>query len=395
VLPFFPRPYPDELLYSVIARYHGRSKNRAYHYTAEDLLGSTTARVTTLFTNNIAHLCSQLPPDSLLKPDRLIFEHTILPLYKPFIGRDRFLSALLYIQSSSLRPAENRVSGQLRDTMSSVSTFKYCPECFGLDRKEYGEVYWHRDHQYYGVFTCHKHKELLVDTGLPHTSNQRVLYRLDREFRKTMPRPNYERHELRHFRTIAKAVHWLLNNAVNDDSMAMLQQRYRRLVVERGISNPFSGLVNRQVSKALKKHYGDDFLNHLSCNIDSADANWLVGLLKSKGTAASPLRHILTLHLLGQDVKAAFSVQNDVSLLLLPSSLEGKGVREVRKEKVLSCRFCAFTTPKIRNTEGGRTQDAAHTRLLEHVERSHPNEYEEVQQALAKLKDWDDHGGVI
>jgi len=41
---FFPDPYPDELLYSVCARYHHRVRYRAHRATAQDLFG---ARVVT------------------------------------------------------------------------------------------------------------------------------------------------------------------------------------------------------------------------------------------------------------------------------------------------------------------------------------------------------------
>ena len=33
----FPTPYPDELLYSVVARYHVRSGNKSFRQTHEEL----------------------------------------------------------------------------------------------------------------------------------------------------------------------------------------------------------------------------------------------------------------------------------------------------------------------------------------------------------------------
>lgn len=34
---FFPTPYPDELLYSLVARYHNRSGNECISYTLQEL----------------------------------------------------------------------------------------------------------------------------------------------------------------------------------------------------------------------------------------------------------------------------------------------------------------------------------------------------------------------
>lgn len=38
MITFFPVPYEDEVLYSVLARYHVRSGNTSYKATMQDLL---------------------------------------------------------------------------------------------------------------------------------------------------------------------------------------------------------------------------------------------------------------------------------------------------------------------------------------------------------------------
>lgn len=42
---FFPIPYPDEILYSVFARYHARSKNRSLAATVHNLFGHENSRI--------------------------------------------------------------------------------------------------------------------------------------------------------------------------------------------------------------------------------------------------------------------------------------------------------------------------------------------------------------
>ena len=42
MLHWFPTPYPDELLYSVLARYHVRSGNTSRKMTTEELFGKRT-----------------------------------------------------------------------------------------------------------------------------------------------------------------------------------------------------------------------------------------------------------------------------------------------------------------------------------------------------------------
>ena len=40
MIPFFPAPYPDELWYSVICRYHIRSGNPSVKYSIRELYGT-------------------------------------------------------------------------------------------------------------------------------------------------------------------------------------------------------------------------------------------------------------------------------------------------------------------------------------------------------------------
>ncbi|MGF3105969.1 TniQ family protein [Rossellomorea sp. DUT-2] len=44
MLLWFPTPYPDELLYSVFARYHVRSGNTSPKITTEELFGTRSIR---------------------------------------------------------------------------------------------------------------------------------------------------------------------------------------------------------------------------------------------------------------------------------------------------------------------------------------------------------------
>ena len=43
MLSSFPNPYPDEILYSTVARYHQRSGNILFRQTVEELFGDRSA----------------------------------------------------------------------------------------------------------------------------------------------------------------------------------------------------------------------------------------------------------------------------------------------------------------------------------------------------------------
>lgn len=86
MLSFFPIPYLDELLYSVLCRYHLRSGNRSFRQTKLDLFKTAGNKQYYLgLPNNLATLVHQLPFGSNLTLNQLLQEHTLFPYYRTFL----------------------------------------------------------------------------------------------------------------------------------------------------------------------------------------------------------------------------------------------------------------------------------------------------------------------
>lgn len=58
----FPHPYPDELLYSVIARMHERFPGLNYRNLGVDLFASSSATAISDFPHRLSELVWTLPP---------------------------------------------------------------------------------------------------------------------------------------------------------------------------------------------------------------------------------------------------------------------------------------------------------------------------------------------
>ncbi|WP_338028717.1 TniQ family protein [Gloeothece citriformis] len=70
MLRFFPNPYPDELLYSILARYHLRSGNNSPKITLKELFNDS---------NTIA-------TKSIPKQQKPFLENNVLPFMLGYIG---------------------------------------------------------------------------------------------------------------------------------------------------------------------------------------------------------------------------------------------------------------------------------------------------------------------
>lgn len=84
MLPYFSAPYPDELLYSLLARYHLHTCSVSPKQTLEDLFGSRNVRATVDLPGHLGALSCHIPPDRGSTSERLAADFTLLPYYVAF-----------------------------------------------------------------------------------------------------------------------------------------------------------------------------------------------------------------------------------------------------------------------------------------------------------------------
>jgi len=75
MITFFPVPYEDEVLYSVLARYHVRSGNTSYKATMQDLFSSISVTAVMDLPSNIQNLVNNMPLNSRYTEEYLIKNH--------------------------------------------------------------------------------------------------------------------------------------------------------------------------------------------------------------------------------------------------------------------------------------------------------------------------------
>ena len=156
----FPEFYPDELVYSVLARYYTQSGYMRYTFAAEDLFQSKTARPDADFVNLYTSYTLEMLTRKMSMED-VILKHTMFPYYGRFLNKERrnqAFQALVKMQGNyhNLLPMQKSKDGRKRH-------LRYCPVCVKEDREKYGETYWHRVHQMMGIEVCPKHGCHLVD----------------------------------------------------------------------------------------------------------------------------------------------------------------------------------------------------------------------------------------
>lgn len=161
---FFPKPYKDELLYSLLARYFSMSGYRCYSSVAEDLFENPKNKPSIEFLNPLTKdVLNQVG-----NVGKLIMEHTLFPYYSAFIPKERQKKAYHLACDMQIKKLINALPIPKCKTMRYL---RYCPKCAIEDRNRFGETFWHRTHNLFGVTACQIHECKLIDSNIPITSN--------------------------------------------------------------------------------------------------------------------------------------------------------------------------------------------------------------------------------
>ncbi len=264
----FPNPYPDELLYSVVARYHVRSGNKTFRQTHEELFETIELQPDKIILpNNLNFLVSQLPEGSKLTVESLIKRNTLYPFFRTFLTPIEIYSFknLLREKSSNSISQAAKISDKERNEV-----LKFCPKCRVEDEQKYGEAYWHRQHQIPGMLLCLKHQVALVDSQVL-LENKQIHYYAASQVKLEVDTNTYSEDLINKSFSLAQEIDWLSHNHVEFRGMTWLRNIYKSLLIERGFIIKYSRSKfkyhHQQFADAFLEFYGEDLLGAIQPKI--------------------------------------------------------------------------------------------------------------------------------
>jgi hypothetical protein len=307
----FPDPYPDELLFSVCARYKDRMcyPNRAS--VVQEFFGNSGATISVDFPSRLDYLITQLPTGHTYTSDQLINQHTLAPLYIPFLPTTRADKLREEMrQTSRISHTHERVGAAL--SIKNPKYLRFCSQCAKDELKNFGESYWHRAHQVPGVDVCSVHQAFLGVSGVPwftRSVNSRVVSANSAiHVQPHRPLDLQDRyHSL--LLKLARDMVWLLDWCGQPPGMMFLYERYYNLLLKRGLAFYNGRIRTVELSKQLIDFYSIDFLRSLQCNIERCDSGWVYSLVHTNTDqrVQHPLRHLLLMTFLGLSAQEFFT----------------------------------------------------------------------------------------
>jgi hypothetical protein len=317
-LGYFPTAHPDELFYSVCARYSARVRYSSAKSVIEDIFGTTSATAAFDFPNNLGQFASALPAASSLTPERLINQHTLLPFFSAFLPPER-VTQLEGDMRGGCGQASYMRSGVMAFRIPTPQHLKFCPVCIEEDERRFREAYGHRTHQVPGVEVCPTHGVFLEESIASRGASRHNLKFItaDEATRALPPRRiDFSDHNHQVLIQIARDVVWLLKHPGTGSDLSALHKRYLKLLVDRGLATGTGSIHVTALLGEFTRCYSASLLKFLHCAFTGSDhtkTNWLLRLVRPPTHAQHPLYHLLLIQFLGSTAEEFFRLPDELS----------------------------------------------------------------------------------
>jgi hypothetical protein len=309
----FPDPYPDELLYSIWARFSDRVRYPSEKRVLIDLFDKARIRPIIDLPCHIGLFTEKLPVGCTYTADNFIDQHTLFPFYSPFMSRERATALreqMIANESQGHPQGFYRRFGIVNSLVPRMPWLRYCPVCWQEDRTNFGEAYWHRRHQVPGFEICPLHGTFIENSsvGIRSHLSSRTLVSANCILSIASPRFADPSPLCKALICIAENIDYLLEHPGNSLSPDLFRDQYRTLLATRGFLK--RGIVHRlDLLDAFVDYYTTSLLTHFNCDMNNhyKSRSWLIRLVTAVNGYQHPLHHLLTMHFLGATAKDFFS----------------------------------------------------------------------------------------
>lgn len=302
---FLPRIYPNELLYSFVARFHLYMFNRSPKYTSVELFGHPMQLAVPDLPTNIGAFHNNTNKFLGKEIGDLINDHTFFYFYTNFKTLKQRSSVKNIMINGDKKGAVHMTTGVMAYEIKDKQYFHHCSECVVEDLKNIGETYWHLEHQIPGVFICSKHDVLLKKTNVPFRSKERNLFHpaiIKGVLVPCLDIINEETFEK--LRSISLQCVLLAKKQFNFD-IENLQEKYKILLKKKGFTSKKGKIINqKELAKQFQNFYGNEILKIMQASVCYENSScWLKNITRKHRKSFHPIHHILIIHFLGETLE--------------------------------------------------------------------------------------------
>ncbi|MDD4926689.1 MAG: TnsD family Tn7-like transposition protein [Methylotenera sp.] len=303
MLAYFPAIYPDELLYSVLARYYLHVGLPPVANSHEMLFGKRSVIASYDLIGSLDVLAERIPADRYLSAEVLL-NMTLYPYCVAFEPGKVQARVEQDLREGKVLGNHLRL-GLAAFRIGRLSHLRFCAECNEEMLVRYGELYWRRSHQLPSVLLC-------ADHGIP--LQQSSVY-LDKESRHAFIAANLNNCPAQ---TSAKLFNskseFVLNHLMQIAHLSIDLLRgttpksfdewtiyYRARMLSAGLAKSVCTMNQKSLCEEFRQYYAET-LSYFPHVIDgeSYPNQWLQSLVRRHRNASHPLYHLLLQNFLNQ-----------------------------------------------------------------------------------------------
>ncbi|MBD1583261.1 TnsD family Tn7-like transposition protein [Pseudoalteromonas sp. S16_S37] len=304
-----PVPYPDELLYSVIARYGVHAGITSPKQLLDEVFQNRQIIASVAFQGHLSQISAHYQGNADLKPYKLLQRHTLFPLYSPFVHPKIEAQAKHELLTDCRHSAEVQL-GKAASKVKSPHYLRYCPLCVTTQIEQYGEPFWTRRWQLPGLSICAEHGMQLINSPILISELHRHQFIALSPHVLLHLNPNQTNHKIT---LLAEYAQQLLN--LSEHHIHPLQWRYfyHHLAYQLGFVR--GKLVEHElIAQLVLGYWGSHTLASFGLNLSKVDeSNWLKCLFRKHRKSFSYLQHLLVW-------QACYEQQLDIANILTTAS---------------------------------------------------------------------------
>ena len=308
----FPDPYPDELLYSICARFSDRVRYPCVYTAVLSLFGYRRGRLAvTELPGHLSYFTSNLIQKDYYTVDNVIENHTVLPFYSPFLPN----SGVEQIRSDMVGDRNDLIYPYTRKLKCGVilqKWLRFCPLCVEEDRMEFGECYWHRTHQISGIDVCVKHNVYLQNSTIPKQAKTSS-YKFFSAEESVQVQPPIELDPSNSFDTvllhIARSALWLIQQQGLAHNYCS-SWRYEEEIFKQGWVHENGSVDTIDLSRMWREfeyRYNDKTLLYFCAAFDRLSGRIWPFRFVLHAERYHPVHHLLFIHFLGCKIEYFFA----------------------------------------------------------------------------------------
>ncbi len=286
----FPCPYSEELVYSTIARAGIHMGIVSPKQLLDEVFGNRHVIATVDLPNYLEKIVQLFPASFGLDVERLIYGHTLFPVYAPFTTESNRRRCLEWMSFRS-QGAVHLALGVAASRVKQAKTLRYCLQCLQQQLCDHGEYFWVRQWQVFGAECCLRHGGLLESSLIRHSYHRHRFFAASPALcpvgEPAAPDPRT--------RAVARQVQMLLEMAPAASASYAQWSMYYQEIARRNSCNRGNNICYGRVKRKLLEHWSAQWLQDRGLAITDSQSCWLRGIFRKHRKSFSYLEHIVVL----------------------------------------------------------------------------------------------------